>query len=62
MPVKDAMRRKALTDHKAEILARIGQEMVRAPVLGVITAIYPWKACKENMKSDKVQVKKCQML
>ena len=56
------MRRKALTDHKAEILARIGQEMVRAPVLGVITAIYPWKACKENMKSDKVQVKKCQML
>ena len=55
-----SVRRKVLTSHEAEVVARIEREMSRDPDTGTITASYPWKPCKERMKENRNQVEKIQ--
>ena len=55
-----SFRRKLLSPHDNQILRRIEKEMIRDPVMGRITASYPWKPCKERMKDNRAKVEKLQ--
>merc|ERR1712218_660548 len=53
-------RRRVLTTHEAEGVARIESEMTRDPADGTTTASYPWKPCVARMRDNRSQAEKIQ--
>ena len=53
-------RRTVLVSQESNILKRIEAEMEIDPILGKITASYPWKPCRERKVSNKEQIEKLQ--